>query len=49
MSTFTAKWRQRRRIARTQRQIADAINHAPSPSMRDDLIALANRGDQIFR
>lgn len=49
MSTFTATWRQRRRIARNQRAIAHAIDHAPSPSMREELLVIANRGDQIFR
>ncbi|MBA2553224.1 MAG: hypothetical protein H0V10_05940 [Geodermatophilaceae bacterium] len=49
MSTFTANWRQRRRIARNQREIARAIGTAPSPAMRDELLAIANRGDQIFR
>lgn len=49
MSTFTAKWRQRRRIARNEREIAHAIDHAPSRAMREELLAIANRGDQIFR
>jgi hypothetical protein len=49
MSTFTAKWRERRRIARNQREIAHAISSAPSQSMREELQFFANRGDQIFR
>ncbi len=49
MSTFTANWRQRRRIARNRRAIARAIQEAPSPSMRDELLAVANRGQQLFR
>ncbi len=49
MSTFTAKWRQRRRIARNQRAIAEAIGRAPSQSMREELQVLAHRGEQIFR
>lgn len=49
MSTFTANWRQRRRAIRNQRKIAHAINNAQSPAMRDELIVIAHRGEQIFR
>ena len=50
MSTFSAKWRQRRRIARSQREIARAIDRAPSPAMRDELRVIANgRLNQLFR
>jgi len=48
MRTFSAKWRQRRRIARGRREIDQAIARAPSPSMRHELLAIANRGEQIF-
>ncbi|MBA2389397.1 MAG: hypothetical protein H0V67_03985 [Geodermatophilaceae bacterium] len=49
MSTFTANWRQRRRNARNQREIAQAISRAPSQSLREELLVLTNRGDQLFR
>lgn len=49
MTTFTADWRQRRRMARNRREIANAIQNAPSPAMRDELVAIANRGEQLFR
>lgn len=49
MSTLTARWRQRRRVSRNQRAIADAVAGTSSPSMRDELLVIANRGDQIFR
>lgn len=48
MSTL-ATWRQRRRLARSHRELDRAIQAAPSPSMRDELLVLRDRNDHMFR
>jgi hypothetical protein len=42
MSSVTSSWRQRRRAARTRRALDLAVARSSSPSMRDDLLTLAN-------
>jgi hypothetical protein len=42
MSTVTSSWRQRRQAARTRRALARALARTSSPSMRDELLTMAN-------
>ena len=42
MSSVTSSWRQRRQASRTRRALADAVNRANTPAMRDELLTLAN-------
>lgn len=48
MSTL-AVWRHHRRLARHRRELDHAIQQAPSPSMREELLALRDRSDHMFR
>ena len=41
MSTVSS-WRQRRQAARNRRAMYRAIEHATTPSMRNELVAIAN-------
>jgi hypothetical protein len=42
MSSVTSSWRQRRQAARTRRALDRALARTNSPSMRDELLTLAN-------
>jgi hypothetical protein len=48
MSTVSS-WRQRRQAARNRRAINRAIERATTPSMRNELVALANSGGSSLR
>ncbi|CAN5694321.1 MAG: hypothetical protein H0T66_17920 [Geodermatophilaceae bacterium] len=48
MSTL-AVWRHRRQLARSRRELDQAIRQAPSPAMRDELLVLRDRNDHMFR
>jgi len=43
MTSITRRWRDRRRHLRDLREVGRAIDAAPTPSMRDELIAVAQR------
>ena len=42
MSSVTSSWRERRQASRTRRAIANAVARTSSPTMRDELLTLAN-------
>jgi hypothetical protein len=42
MTSVTSRWQQRRQAARTQRALNRALARTSSPSMRDELLTLAN-------
>ena len=42
MSSVTSTWRQRRQASQTRRALDKALARSSSPSMRDDLLTLAN-------
>jgi hypothetical protein len=42
MSSVTSSWRRRRQVARTRRAIERAVARSGSPTMRDELMTLAN-------
>jgi hypothetical protein len=42
MSSVTSSWRQRRQVARTRRALATAVARSSSPSMRNELLTMAN-------
>jgi hypothetical protein len=42
MSSVTSRWQQRRQAARTRRALNLALARTSSPSMRDELLTLAN-------
>ncbi|MGY1635877.1 hypothetical protein ACI78V_04395 [Geodermatophilus sp. SYSU D00742] len=44
MNTVTSSWRQRRQAARTRRALERALARTSSPSMRDELLTMANGG-----
>jgi hypothetical protein len=44
MSTYATKFRTRRAAVRRARAIERALAQATSPSMRDEIIAIAHRG-----
>ncbi|MBB3085216.1 hypothetical protein [Geodermatophilus sabuli] len=48
MSTVTSSWRQRRQAARTRRALERALARSSSPSMRDELLTMAN-GSGLYR
>jgi len=43
MSRLAQAIRSRREIARTRREVSRAIDQAPTPAMRDELILIAQR------
>ena len=49
MSTVKSSWLQRRQAARTRRAIDRALARSSSPSMRDELLTLANGGPYLTR
>ncbi|MGY1822404.1 hypothetical protein [Geodermatophilus sp. SYSU D00079] len=42
MSNVTSSWRRRRQVARTRRALERALARSSSPSMRDELLTMAN-------
>jgi hypothetical protein len=42
MNNVTSSWRQRRQVARTRRALERALARSSSPSMRDELLTMAN-------
>ncbi|MGY1632692.1 hypothetical protein ACI784_13400 [Geodermatophilus sp. SYSU D01186] len=42
MNTVTSSWRRRRQVARTRRALERALARSSSPSMRDELLTMAN-------
>ena len=42
MSSVTSSWRQRRQASRTRRALDQAVARTSSPTMRDELLTLAN-------
>ncbi len=42
MSSLTTSWRERRQAARTRRALERALARSSSPSMRDELLTMAN-------
>jgi hypothetical protein len=44
MSTVMSSWRERRQAARTRRAIGRALERSSSPTMRNELLTLANNG-----
>jgi hypothetical protein len=48
MNTVTSSWRQRRQVARTRRALERALARSSSPSMRDELLTMAN-GSGLYR
>jgi hypothetical protein len=42
MTSVTSSWRQRRQASRTRRALAAALARTSSPSMRDELLTIAN-------
>ena len=49
MSTVTSSWRQRRQAARTRRALERALARTSSPSMRDELLTMANGSGGFHR
>jgi len=49
MSSVMSSWRERRQAARNRRAINRAIEGATTPSMRNELVAIANRGASSIR
>ncbi|MFL6093833.1 MAG: hypothetical protein ACJ71Y_00120 [Blastococcus sp.] len=47
MSSVKSSWRERRQAARTRRAINRALERSNSPTMRDELLTLANNGPWI--
>jgi hypothetical protein len=47
VTTAIHRWRQHRRALHNLRVLQDAIDHAPSPNVRDELIAAAQRQDLL--
>jgi hypothetical protein len=48
MSRLTRAIRSRREILRTRRELSRAIANASTPTMRDELILVAQRGGNVF-
>jgi hypothetical protein len=48
MSRLTQAIRSRREIARTRRELNRAIANASTPTMRDELILVAQRDGKVF-
>jgi hypothetical protein len=44
MSSVMSSWRERRQAARTRRAIDRALERSSSPTMRNELLTLANNG-----
>jgi hypothetical protein len=44
MSSVTSSWRKRRQAARTRRALEAALARTSSPTMRDELLTMANSG-----
>jgi hypothetical protein len=49
MSSVMSSWRERRQAARNRRAFNRAIEGAATPSMRNELVAIANRGSSSIR
>jgi hypothetical protein len=49
MSSVTSSWRRRRQAARTRRAIDRALARTSSPTMRDELLTMANGGGSTSR
>jgi hypothetical protein len=49
MSSVMSSWRERRQAARNRRAFNRAIEGATTPSMRNELLAIANRGTSSIR
>lgn len=48
MTNLAKAIRSRRETSRTRRLVTRAIENAPTPSMRDELIVIAQRQGKIF-
>jgi hypothetical protein len=47
MNSVTTSWRRRRQAARTRRALDRALSRTCSPTMRDELLTMANGGDLL--
>ena len=47
MSSVMSSWRERRQAARNRRAFIRAIEGASTPSMRNELVAIANRNSSL--